>query len=350
LNRREQSQIDIVPEPIAKSCLHPETPPSVTEKQEEEQKPEPEPEPEPESESEPEPEKEEQVSDEVLEEGHSSSPKLYVTELTSHRVQLDEVAVGKSIEKRGTGNRPDEVEPLSPEARIESDLLIELFGENAVATAYSSGWSLKVQGYEKLCTLIRGVKSKEKQEAAVRNLFPLLRIGFNSTLKAVFVEVVDQTIALIDDVRPSSSAVAACIHQVLGIAFKKLESENQRIRERCQKFIEWAAGKDKLSCVEIFQFAVNPAGSVMKYSLMLSKLEIFKTLLGKEHITSSLKLGEVMGIVVPNLESRKLEVRQKAIEIFHVLKGMFGRKADRYLSKLPRLIKEQVLGGVEKGE
>ena len=163
----------------------------------------------------------------------------------------------------------------------------------------------------------------------------------------MYVGTAEQFMSLIDETEPSESVVFSGIRQILNIALSKLNDTNQRIQETSLKVVQWSASKDKMCRSDILQFALKPPASQNQYVLITAKMEILKDLLvnGKEQ---NIKIADTMGLVIPNLESRKIEVRQKAVELFKVAHGIWGSKTERYLTKLPRLVKEQAMAAVSK--
>lgn len=239
--------------------------------------------------------------------------------------------------------KSDDPDELSDEARAEAEPLIELFGESPIALAYSNSWSSKVNGYKKLCELVAGLKNQNDILKAIRGLTPLMRKRFNDGLKAVYCSAVEETIKMVDSISLPNNEFNIFVHQLLPLAIAKLGDSNQRINESANQFVIWCANKDKFALTEVIQFALKQPSSPNQYHILSAKLVLLKTLIEKCGFAPSgkMKLGEVMKIIVPCLESRKAELRQQAFELLVHIYPIVGSSMEKYMTNVPRLVKEQ---------
>ena len=237
--------------------------------------------------------------------------------------------------------QPDE---LSDENKAEANTLISLFGEKVVAIAYSSNWSLRVSGLEKLCELIKGLKSPGDKTRALSGILPLLRRRFSDGLKATYVSAIEQTISLLDALNVEGNELGTIIHVLLPISMGKIGDTNQRISDLSKQFCLWCANKDKWALTEVQQYTLHPPNP-NQYHQQIAKLNLLSTLMeqyGVGNEKGKLKLPDVMGLVVPCLDSRKEEVRKLAIKITISLQEQFGTVIDKYLKNVSRLVKDQL--------
>ena len=239
--------------------------------------------------------------------------------------------------------KSDEPDELSDENRAEASTLISLFGEKVVSIAYSSNWSLRVSGIEKLCELIKGLKTKPEKTRALSGMLPLLRRRFCDGLKATYVCAVEQTISLLDNLGVEGNELGTVIHVLLPIAMGKIGDTNQRINEVSNQFALWCTEKDKWAYNEVQAFAVHPPAN-NQYHQQIAKLNLVISLIDKYGIgeKGKLKLNDVMNLVVPCLDSRKEEVRKLAIKLTVVLQEKFGSSIEKYLKNVSRLVKDQL--------
>ena len=243
------------------------------------------------------------------------------------------------IDKRN--EQPDE---LSDENKAEANTLISVFGEKVVAIAYSSNWSLRVSGLEKLCELIKGLKTAGDKTRALSGILPLLRRRFSDGLKATYVSAIEQTISLLDALNVEGNELGTIIHVLLPISMGKLGDTNQRISDISKQFCLWCANKDKWALTELQQYTLHPPNP-NQYHQQIAKLNLLTVLMeqyGVGNEKGKLKLPDVMGLVVPCLDSRKEEVRKLAIKITQSLQEQFGSVIDKYLKNVSRLVKEQL--------
>ena len=249
--------------------------------------------------------------------------------------------------------KSDEPDQLSDEDRAEAQPLIALFGESVVALAYSKAWLCKVNGFKKLCELLKGLKTSKEKNNAFKAMFPLIKRRFNDGLKAVYCSAVEETINLlsIPDLEIAESNISHLIHQILPLVISRLGDSNQRIDESAHNFALWSCDKDKLAFQEVHSYAITPP-SPTQYHLWAAKLKLLKNIIEKYGIGPGTKLNlpEVMGIISPSLESRKLELRQQAFSLLMQLYEIIGSPIEKYISNAPRFIKEQFKREASKKE
>lgn len=262
--------------------------------------------------------------------------------------------IPKSLES-GPDAPPDvsgneDIDPLADDAKLESELLIEKFGEKVLSMAYSRGWSVKVQGYGQLCELMKGLKGDDfMKEEAIHAMVPLIRRHFNDNLKAVYVSAINSTIEMMDSLKLPSATISIIVHQIMPIPLSRLGDTNQRIAEASKSFVSWCAQRDKFALNEVIQYTLKPPPSPNQYNIILSKLTFMDEIIRQHGTGGKLKITEIMKIVVPNLESRKAEVRQKATDIIVFLSPQIGKKLDNYIADIPRIVRDQLKAAIAKG-
>ncbi|KAH0795527.1 centrosomal protein [Histomonas meleagridis] len=242
----------------------------------------------------------------------------------------------------------ENVDTLSDAHRSEAEFLINLFGESPVAEAYSSGWSHKVNGYKRLCELIKGLKSSSDKTKAFKSLAPLTRERFKSGLKAVFCSSIEDTISLIDSIELPSVELSSFVHQFLPLMLTKMSDTNPRISEAANRFVLWSIDKEKSALNEVSQFAVKPPNASNQYLALSAKLSLLKVLIEKHGLGKQIKTPDVMKLAVTCLESRKAEVRQQAFELLIQVHAIVGSVVDKYLISAPRILKEQLKAAFAK--
>lgn len=238
--------------------------------------------------------------------------------------------------------KKDDPDPLSDENRALAEPLITLFGESVVSMAFSSSWSCKVNGFQKLCELINGLKTSKDKISAFKAMIPLIRLRFSDGLKAVYCSGVENTMQLIESIQLPSSEFSAFIHQILPLVIIKLGDSNQRIDETANNFALWSIERDKYAFQEVSQYALKqPAQN--QYHLWLAKLKLIKVLVEKYGLDQGGKVpsADVMKIIVPCLGSRKADVRQNAFELLLQIYPIMGDKVDKYMMNVPRLVREE---------
>lgn len=235
---------------------------------------------------------------------------------------------------------PDE---LSDENKAEASTLINLFGERPVALAYSQNWSLRVQGLERLCELIKGLKTKAEQTRALSGILPLMRRRFQDGLKATYCAAVEQMMNILDSLKVEGAELGSAVHVLFPIALAKVGDTNARIDEVSNNFVLWCADKDKWAREELQQYCVK-APPVNQYHLQKAKLNLVEKVVEKYGVgdKGKVKLSEVMGLVVPCLDSRKEDVRKMAIKLTISLQQKFGTAVEKYMKNVPRLVKDQL--------
>lgn len=237
-------------------------------------------------------------------------------------------------------DRPD---PLSDADKAEAGILLNLFGEHSVGLAYSKSWGLRVQGFEKLCELILGLKSNVDQIRAIMCMLPLMRRRYSDSLKAVYVAAVDNTMRLLNNVQMNHNDFLTIIHVLLPIAMNKLGDSNQRINEASFEFVIWCSDRDKWALSELISYSVKPPQSPNQYHILLAKMLLISVLMEKyKNDKGRIKPSEIMGLVVPCLDSRKVEVRNAALKIVVDVLNMYGPSMEKYIKNVPRIILEQI--------
>ena len=266
------------------------------------------------------------------------------------KIKQVEGRAGRTLPNFNDMPKQDDPDELTEENRAEAAVLIELFGESAVAMAYSTGWMNKVNGYKQLCELITGLKSHNDKIRAFRGLMPLIRDRLEGGLKAVYCPAVEQTIAMIDAIDLPPNEFLAFVHQLLSVVIAKLGDSNPRINESSNQFVLWAAEKDpKFSMNELVQWILKPP-SPKQYHLFAAKMTLLKVIIERHGIgpNGKVKLPEVMNLVVPCLESRKAEVRQQSFDLLVSIYPLVGTAMDKYLTSAPRIVKDQLKAAVAK--
>ena len=127
------------------------------------------------------------------------------------------------------------------------------------------------------------------------------------------------------------------------IALSKVGDTNVRIDEVSNTFVLWCADKDKWAREELQQYAIKSPPS-NQYHLQKAKLILIEKIIEKYGIgdKGKVKLGEVMGLVAPCLDSRKEEVRKMAIKLTISLQQKYGTAIEKYMKNVPRLVKDQL--------
>lgn len=238
--------------------------------------------------------------------------------------------------------KQDDPDPLSDENRAIAEPLIQLFGESVISMAFSNGWSCKVNGFQKLCELINGLKTDKEKISAFKSMMPLIRSRFSDGLKAVYCSAVENTMNLVDSIELPSAEFGNFIHQVMPMVIQKLGDSNQRINETAHNFALWSIEKDKFAFQEVVQYALK-APAQNQYHLWMAKLKLVKKLIERYGIDQDGKIPspDVMKLVVPCLESRKGEIRQQAFDILVKIHPVLGNKMDKYMRNVPRLVMDE---------
>jgi len=246
--------------------------------------------------------------------------------------------------------KQDTAEELSEDFRSEAEVLISFFGEAAVAQAYSSSWALRSQGFEKICILIKGLKNPDDKIKAINGMTPLMRRRLSDGLKAVYCPAVEQIIDLCTSVSLQGSHLSTLIHQLFPIVITKLGDSNQRINDVSNHFVFWCAEKDKTAMNELIQYSVKPPTSPNQYHILLAKMSALTYLIDKIGIgeKGKMRLGDVMGLIVPCLDSRKEEVRKNSFKVMYSCMKLCGSSCDKYLKNVPRIIRDQLAAAKEE--
>ena len=239
----------------------------------------------------------------------------------------------------------ENVDIINEEFKLEAEILISFFGESNISPAYSSSWSLRSQGFEKICNLIKNLKTQEEKIKALNGLIPLMRRRFSDGLKAVYVSAVEQTIDLCNNINLQGNNLSNLIHQLLPIVLTKLGDSNQRINEVSHQFSIWTLERDKNALMEIIQYSIKLPQSPNQYHILLAKMSLLTFLIDKYGLNEKgkLKISDIMNLAVPSLDSRKEEVRKAAFKIVYLCLKFNSIIAEKYLKNVPRLIKDQLL-------
>lgn len=245
--------------------------------------------------------------------------------------------------------KTDEPDQLSDENRAIAEPLIELFGEPVVAMAFSNGWSCKVNGYQQLCELIKGLKTQQEQVAVFKDMLPLIKSRFADGLKSVYCSAIENTISLVDAIELSGQDFNVFMHAIFPNVINKLGDSNQRIDDAAHTFAIWACTKDKYAFQEVIQYA-SKAPQPNQYHLWIAKLTLLKVLIEKYGIGKGGKLNvnDVMNLIAPCLQSRKAEVRQQAFELVLQIQPILGDQMDKSLTNMPRLVRKEFTNSISR--
>lgn len=205
---------------------------------------------------------------------------------------------------------------MGEEFASETEALSILCGKELVKQAYSSSWTNKVEGLEKICARLSEIENKSEQISSIAALLPLLRRRFRDGLKAVFCPTIDKTIKLIDTFDLRDDQLKPFTLQLLPLVTSKLGDSNAKINEKAHTFVLWLASKDKTALADLTNFATTPPRNSNQYQVLMAKLQILKSLIEKYGLDSKqISTKDAMKQILPACESRKPEVRQCALDL-----------------------------------
>lgn len=248
------------------------------------------------------------------------------------------------------------VDPLSDEAIRESEYLIQLFGENPVAMAYSENWEVKSNGLITLCDKIKNLKDKNTQKDALQSMLPLFHKMFSSKLKATYVQAADQLIKLIDELKENgtfsgkNSFPRKMVRPLLNLSLLKLSNSNAHINKASMKFVRWASKADKTLMVEVAQFALKPPQKQRIPIMEMNKLDLLDEMIKENNdiLANKLEIKNVMQFFLKCLESPNEDVRGKAIKFYVTCREVYGKKVTKYIEDLPKTIKSELIAATEE--
>lgn len=238
---------------------------------------------------------------------------------------------------------PDE---LKVGDRQEAQPLINLFGEDAVRRFFSKSWNLKIQGIRKLTESISGLASD--YIPAFTNFCYICRHRINDNQKQVVIAALNGIREIADTHQIEPPDLTRAVMQMLNQAVSKIGGSMQQVTDAVCEFLTWMSQKRSLDVV--LPIIMSPVKNPAQYKASLARINTLHdiVLLNGIDTAPGLSLKEVMGYIVPSLESPKIEVRQAVIELIVSLETMVGSKVNGFLSNINTRTLREIEKAIEK--
>ncbi|OHT12890.1 UvrB/uvrC motif family protein [Tritrichomonas foetus] len=237
---------------------------------------------------------------------------------------------------------PDE---LKPGDRQEAQPLINQFGEDPIKRFFSKPWALRLQGIHMLQDLISGLAAD--YVPLFHNFCYILRHRVQELQKQVVLASLNAVQAIADTHQIEPPELTKAVSQFLNHAVAKIGGSQKAVTEGVCQFLIWLSKKRALDLV--LPIVMAPVKNAAQWKAQLSRINTLHELLFAHGIDScpGLSTLEVMGSILPALESPKKEVRDAVIEMLVTIETCIGSMINKYIDGLPTRTRKEVQKAIE---